>query len=101
MCLIGAAFPRNGAYLLFKNRDLEDRPILPNPKVVTNVDTKSQNRIIFSTSIDGSQGIWGRVNEYGPSMQFADIYIPEIPYIRQRNFMRIKERPLESYMKMH
>lgn len=71
MCLIGIMRLYNNHYILFKNRDLEYLPDLPGPK---NMNDKGFRRIIFPTSSESDDAIWGGINEFGLSLQFADIY---------------------------
>lgn len=70
MCLIGIIYPRGGGYLLFKNRDLEYRPILPEPSI----NSGACRYIAFPSADVDQTSIWGGVNEHGLTLQFADAY---------------------------
>ncbi len=78
MCLIGVLDRGEGRYILFKNRDLEAQPDLPEPLVIGGSSATGYRRVVFPTTKDPTNtAIWGGVNKFGLSMQFADIYFGE------------------------
>ena len=79
MCLVGVFHNRDNSYILFKNRDLEYRPNIPEPEIVKNGDN-TNILIIFPSSEKTSNEIWGGINKFGLSLQFADLYTNKLSF---------------------